>query len=217
MTVIPMPRQDLRETVRALVASGESLSGAVSEMRPFANRNDLLDAILDIDEIDDFRKAVAAADVIDGCPPEEMGGILDTLGRHQVDPLTVALGQMNTGRARTLARSMGVLGDDLVHAISSGSLLLRGGGIRALPDGLAVPGDLDATGCAQLERIGPLRLTGSLTLRNCVSLQSLPSGLVVGGDLDLRGCGALKELPGDLRVGGRIQRDAPGAQGKDSD
>ncbi len=43
---------------------------------------------------------------------------------------------------------------------------------------------------------------GSLYLRGCTSLTSLPEGLTVGGSLDLGGCTSLTSLPDGLTVGG---------------
>lgn len=45
---------------------------------------------------------------------------------------------------------------------------------------------------------------GSLDLRGCTGLTSLPEGLTVGGSLDLHGCTGLTSLPEGLTVGGAL-------------
>ncbi len=66
-----------------------------------------------------------------------------------------------------------------------GSLELSECGLLALPPGLAVEGDLDLTGCAQLVALPrALRVQGDLFLVGCESLRlhgAVPEGLCVGG------------------------------------
>jgi hypothetical protein len=45
------------------------------------------------------------------------------------------------------------------------------------------------------------RVKGSLILRDCTKLESLPEGLKVGGSLYLEGCTELRSLPEGLEVG----------------
>jgi len=52
-----------------------------------------------------------------------------------------------------------------------------------------------------------IAIKGSLYLRECTSLTSLPEGLTVGGSLNLRDCTSLTSLPADLKVGGDLWLD----------
>ena len=83
-----------------------------------------------------------------------------------------------------------------------GNLDLRNTGIKELPKRLTVGEDLDLsnTGIKEL----PKRLTvgGYLDLRN-TGIKELPEGLTVGGNLYLNNTG-IKELPEGLTVGGNL-------------
>lgn len=111
-----------------------------------------------------------------------------------------------------------------------GSLRLSGLGVRSLPAGMTVEGDLDASDCPRLRHVGDrLRVLGSLTIGGAAiavggaerqagsrgkhpraasgrhaPLPALPPTVVVGGDMVLRGCLQLRRLPPRLSVGGSL-------------
>jgi hypothetical protein len=78
-------------------------------------------------------------------------------------------------------------------------LVLRGSGIRTLPDGLQVEYKLDLQDCRNLEDLPEGLKVGSLVLRGCTALRSLPEGLDVCF-LDLQGCARLEGWPRRARI-----------------
>ena len=69
-------------------------------------------------------------------------------------------------------------------------------------------GSLYLRGCTGLTSLPEgLTVGGSLYLRGCTWLTSLPEGLTVGDSLDLRGCTGLTSLPEGLTVGGWLDLD----------
>jgi hypothetical protein len=83
------------------------------------------------------------------------------------------------------------------------SIDLSGSGIERLPDDLQrVKGSLILRDCAQLESLPDgLKVGGSLYLEGCTGLRILPVGLEVGHSLFLEGCIRLRSLPDGLKVG----------------
>ncbi len=76
--------------------------------------------------------------------------------------------------------------------------------LPALPEGLAVAGDVHLETCSHLRRLAPgLRVGGRLEIVNCPRLCRLGDALEVAGDLVVRGCVRLEELPAG-RVGGDL-------------
>ena len=92
---------------------------------------------------------------------------------------------------------------DWIKAGSVGSLDLSGSGIASLPDELQrVEGSLILRGCTRLTSLpAGLRVGGSLYLEGCTGLRSLPAGLEVGCSLFLNDCFRLRSLPDGLQVG----------------
>lgn len=80
---------------------------------------------------------------------------------------------------------------------------LSGSDIVELPAELKrVRGSLILKGCTKLESLPDgLRVDGSLYLEDCYGLRSLPDGLQVGGSLFLNDCIRLRSLPDGLKVG----------------
>jgi hypothetical protein len=75
--------------------------------------------------------------------------------------------------------------------------------INALPQSLAVEGNLDARNCANLAEIGRnLQVGGSLDLER-TSLKTLPEDMFIGCNLALEGA-SIKSLPDNLRVEGTL-------------
>jgi hypothetical protein len=107
-------------------------------------------------------------------------------------------------RHLTLVGCTGV--SDLPRGLTCDVLNLQGTRVRSLPDDLCVSYRLDLTGCRELTQLpaglrigltGLRRATptgGSLILRDCTALESLPDGLDVCY-LDLRGCTRLTGWP----------------------
>jgi hypothetical protein len=83
------------------------------------------------------------------------------------------------------------------------SIDLSGSDIERLPDDLQrVKGSLILRDCAQLESLPDgLKVGGSLYLEGCTGLRSLPDGLQVGHSLFLNDCFRLRSLPDGLKVG----------------
>ncbi len=81
-------------------------------------------------------------------------------------------------------------------------LVLRGSGIRALPEDLDVEYKLDLQDCRNLEELPEGLTVGSLVLRGCTALRALPEGLDVCF-LDLQGCTRLEVWPrrAHIRIG----------------
>ena len=70
--------------------------------------------------------------------------------------------------------------------------------------GLHVSGSLYLRGCTVLTTLPDgLRVGGSLDLSGCTALTTV-SGLTVGESLNLSGCTALTALPDDLHIGGSL-------------
>jgi hypothetical protein len=92
--------------------------------------------------------------------------------------------------------------ESLPQGLTCGSISLRGCGyLNALPEGLST-WFLDLTDCRRFS-CWPNSATiqrGSLRLRNCIELQSLPPWLGLLGQLDLAGCVQLSEVPDGVRV-----------------
>lgn len=83
-------------------------------------------------------------------------------------------------------------------------LVQRGSDLVSLEGPVTADISIDFSGSNRLAKLPNGLRTGTLTLTNCVALQSLPSGLDVAF-LDLEGCEALTELPEDLNLrGGRL-------------
>ncbi len=92
--------------------------------------------------------------------------------------------------------------ESLPAGLTCGSLSLRGCGyLNALPEGLST-WFLDLTDCQRFS-CWPNNATiqrGTLRLRNCIEVQSLPNWLGLLGQLDLSGCVQLSEVPDGVRV-----------------
>ena len=94
----------------------------------------------------------------------------------------------------------------LPRKLECGSLSLRGCGFLAeLPEGLST-WFLDLSDCPRFSK-WPRKATvsrGTLRLRNCIEIQSLPSWLGTLGQLDLSGCTQIQQVPDGVRVSGWI-------------
>ncbi|MCE9547808.1 MAG: hypothetical protein K8T25_20235 [Planctomycetia bacterium] len=110
-------------------------------------------------------------------------------------------------------------------------LLLGGSGLERLPDDIQVACRIDLSGSHQLKYLPPGLTVGSLVLRGCSSLTTLPEDLDVwfldltgcwafcewpdrsyirSGQLALRGCTAITQLPSDVqRLSWLDVRDCP--------
>lgn len=92
--------------------------------------------------------------------------------------------------------------ESLPAKLTCGSLSLQNCGyLNALPEKLST-WFLDMTNCQRFSK-WPKRATiqrGSLILRNCIELQSLPPWLELLSQLDVSGCIQLNELPEGLRI-----------------
>lgn len=99
------------------------------------------------------------------------------------------------------------------------SIDLSGSDIEELPAGLTmVRGSLILRGCTKLESLPDgLRVGGSLYLEDCTELRSLPEGLEVGGSLYLNGCIRLRRLPFGLKVGHSLWLKGSGVFGRPED
>ena len=110
----------------------------------------------------------------------------------------------------------------LPRGLSAGSISLRNcSSLRGLPEGLNT-WFLDMTACTQFET-WPSKGTihhGSLILRGCVNIRSLPNWIGRLAHLDLAGCTQLSEIPDGISVsawvdigGTQITRLPPSLQG----
>lgn len=90
------------------------------------------------------------------------------------------------------------------NAEIAGDLSLIGVHMRALPNGLAVRGNLDLRACNRLRHIGErLKVNGDLLLGNS-PLRRLPQRLSVGKRLRVYDCPELEEIADDIQVGSDI-------------
>lgn len=90
--------------------------------------------------------------------------------------------------------------------------------LQALPEGIDT-WFLDLTGSAQFN-CWPVRgriAGGSLAIRNCVDVESLPAWIGPLASLDLAGCVRLTELPAGLEVSGWLDVGGSGLNGLPSD
>jgi hypothetical protein len=96
--------------------------------------------------------------------------------------------------------------------LTAGSISLRNcQALEALPEGLSV-WFLDLTGCSQFTtwpRNGTIH-NGSLILRNCVSVTSLPRWVGRLAQLDLAGCVGILEIPEGISVSSWVDVGASG-------
>ncbi len=89
-------------------------------------------------------------------------------------------------------------------------LVLDGGAIVRIADGVRIDYRLSARNCHRLTALPADLRAGIVDLRDCLALERLPAGLSPAF-LDLEGCTALARLPDDLALrGGRLNlRDCP--------
>ena len=109
-------------------------------------------------------------------------------------------------RDRALAGEALTLEDFTADSFLHADVDLRGcTGLMALPDGIAVGGDLWLNGCTGLKALPDgLAVGGYLNLYGCTGLKAFPDGLAVGRDLSLSGCTGLKGVRKPSGVKGRV-------------
>lgn len=133
---------------------------------------------------------------------------------HDLDASNTPLESLPHGitvRSRIVLDNCGQL-HKLPRNLECGSLSLRGCGfLAALPEGLST-WFLDLTDCHRFSK-WPKNATvgrGSVRLRNCIELQSLPSWLGTLGQLDLSGCVQIHQIPDGVRVTGWLDAGGTG-------
>ncbi len=94
--------------------------------------------------------------------------------------------------------------EEIGGALRCRELVLDGGAIARIADGVEIDYRLSARGCHRLTALPANLRAGIVDLRDCLALERLPAGLSPAF-LDLQGCTALARLPDDLILrGGRL-------------
>jgi hypothetical protein len=125
--------------------------------------------------------------------------VLDALGHHEAIALLDEVGATAPDAAQ-LALTRWGMGRRLTKGMD-----LNGAWVTALPEGMAIQGNLNLQ-FSQIRALPePLRVDGDLILRD-TPIATLPDGLVVGANLWLEGSGVVA-LPKALRVGGHLGLD----------
>jgi hypothetical protein len=102
-------------------------------------------------------------------------------------------------RVRTLILNECTSLETLPVGLQCYELEAKDSGLRSLPAGIEAVFKIDLSGSEHLEHLPPGLKTGSLILRDCIGLRSLPEGLDVYF-LDISGCIRLIEWPQDASI-----------------